>query len=360
MKLFARRFPGEIPHVPFLSPWWGLPFEDANSLHRGQFDAWAADRSHPYSLVDRPEDADVCVLAVSWKYTRGNEQVRAFAQNEIDEAQRLGKKIILFFDSDHDEPMNWPAHAVVFRFSLYSDTRQPNEFAIPTFSQDFLEKNFNGQLRLRPKTDVPSVGFCGYAPPLGCRMSRRTLREVARYLGFRAGLFKRRREFIAHAARVQAIRHLRRTPGVDGRFILRDQFAFNRWGVLQPGGSPESAAQQRREFIENLDTCDYALSVRGLANCSIRFYEAISLGRIPLFINTQCVLPYDQWVDWQAACLWVEEADLPVLGQRVLESHAALTPEAFAEKQKLCRALFEKWIRPEGFFRELWRHCVTT
>ena len=38
-------------------------------------------------------------------------------------------------------------------------------------------------------------------------------------------------------------------------------------------------------------------------------------------------------------------------------SHAALTPEAFAEKQKQCRALFEKWIRPEGFFRELWHHC---
>ena len=99
------------------------------------------------------------------------------------------------------------------------------------------------------------------------------------------------------------------------------------------------------------------LSVRGLANCSIRFYEAISLGRIPLFINTQCVLPYDKWVDWRSACLWVEDSDLPRLGRIVAGSHAALTPEAFAEKQKQCRALFEKWIRPEGFFRELWHHC---
>jgi hypothetical protein len=356
MKLFARRFPGEIPHVPFLSPWWGAPREDASSLHRGQFDAWAADRTHRYVLVERPEDADIFVLAISWKHTRANEQARAFAQSELADAHRLGKRIVIFFDSDHDEPMNWPAHAIVFRFSLYSDTRQPNEFAIPTFSQDFLEQNFGGRLQLRPKNAVPSVGFCGYAPPLGCSLSKNTLREVARYLGFRAGLFRKRRELIAHAARVQAIRHLRRTPGVDGRFILRDQFAFNRWGVLQPGGTPETAARQRREFIENLDTCDYALSVRGLANCSIRFYEAISLGRIPLFINTQCVLPYDKWVDWRSACLWVEDSDLPRLGRIVAGSHAALTPEAFAEKQKQCRALFEKWIRPKGFFRELWHH----
>lgn len=355
IKLFARRYRPEL-HVPFLAPWWGIANEDAASLHSGQFARWAAARPPHYTLVEQPAEADVFVLSIPWKLTRSDPAARAFAEEEIQTAGRHGRKILIFFDSDHDDPIPWPEHAIVFRFSIYSDSRRKNEFSIPTFSQDFLAKNFGGVLQLRPKAAVPSVGFCGYAPPVGCRLSKNTAREIGRYVAYRAGLFKNRRQLIAHAPRVQAIWALRRTSGVEARFIVRDQFAFNRWGVLQPGGTPETAARQRAEFIENLNTTDYALCARGLANCSIRFYEAISLGRIPLFVNTQCVLPYDWIVDWKKACCWIEEKDLIRIGARLREEHAQLTAEEFAAKQQLARALFEKWISPEGFFGELHRH----
>ncbi|MEO7799698.1 MAG: exostosin family protein [Opitutaceae bacterium] len=354
-KLFARRF-AEGKHVPFLAPWWGSSKEDPSSLHLGQFSKWGSSRPAGYQLVESPTEADAFVLSISWRDTRTDPEALRFAENEIQEAGRLGKKILIFFDSDHDNAIAWPAHAVVFRFSIYSDRRNPNEFSVPTFSQDFLAMHHQGQLRVREKSQVPSVGFCGYAPPLGCRLSKKSLLEVARYAAYRTGALKNRRELIAHAPRVQAIRALRRTPGVDARFILRDQFAFNRWGVLQPGGTPETAAQQRREFVENLDTTDYTLCARGLANCSIRFYEAISLGRIPIFVNTHCVLPYDWLVDWKEACVWVEEGDLGRIGRKLRELHAKLSPEEFAAKQRLARELFERWICPEGFFGELHRH----
>jgi hypothetical protein len=355
-KIFSRRYDDSGSHVPFLAPWWGATAEDKNSLHVGQFAEWAAARPAEYALVDDPRAADAFVLSIPWKLTRGNPKAAAFAESEISAAKTVGKKIFIFFDSDHDDPMPWPPHAIVFRFSIYSDTRGAGEFSIPTFSQDFLAKNFGGTLKLREKSTAPSVGFCGYAPPVGCRFSKNSLREIFRYVGYRAGLFKNRRQLIAHAPRVQAIRALRRTPGVDARFIVRDQFAFNRWGVLQPGGTPETAARQRQEFIENLNSSDYALCARGLANCSIRFYEAISLGRIPVFVNTQCVLPYDWMVDWKKACFWIEEKDLANIGRRLREYHAQLSPEEFAAKQTLARELFVKWISPAGFFRELYRH----
>jgi hypothetical protein len=357
-KLFSRRY-GPGTHVPFLAPWWGVANEDASSLHSGQFARWAASRPAAYTLVDNPADADVFVLSIPWKLTRSDPAARVFAEEEMAAAGKLGRRILIFFDSDHDDPMPWPEHAIVFRFSIYSDTRPKNEFSIPTFSQDFLAQNFGGVLKLREKSAVPSVGFCGYAPPVGCRLSKNIAREIARYVGYRAGLLKNRRPLVAHAPRVQAIRALRRTAGVDARFIVRDQFAFNRWGVLQPGGTPETAARQRGEFIENLNTTDYALCARGLANCSIRFYEAISLGRIPLFVNTHCVLPYDWIVDWKKACCWIEEPDLARVGPLLREYHAKLTPEEFAAKQRLARELFEKWISPEGFFGELHRHWTS-
>ncbi|MBC7365267.1 MAG: exostosin family protein, partial [Undibacterium sp.] len=130
--------------------------------------------------------------------------------------------------------------------------------------------------------------------------------------------------------------------------------------VLQPGGTPESASRQRAEFLENLDGSDYAVCARGLANCSIRFYEALSLGRIPIFVNTQCVLPYDDIVDWKKACLWIEASDLPRIGQILRNHHARVSPEEFRARQRLGRALFERWISPEGFFAELYRHFPKT
>jgi hypothetical protein len=359
-KLYARRYEGWGSHVPFLAPWWGAPPEDAASLNRGQFARWASARPAAYALVDQPAEADVFVLSIPWKMTRGNPAARDFAEREILAAGRLGRKIVIFFDSDHDESIAWPGHAVVFRFSIYSDTRRRNEFAIPTFSQDFLALNHAGVMHPREKASVPSVGFCGYAPPLGCRLSARTVREIVRYAAYRLRALSRRRQLIAHAPRVRALRALRQSPSVKTRFIVRDQFAFNRWGVLQPGGTPESAAHQRAEFLGNLDGTDYAVCVRGLANCSIRFYEAISLGRIPLFVNTQCVLPYDWLVDWKKACLWVEDAELPRIGRILREHHARVSPGEFTAQQFLARDLFERWIRPEGFFGELHRHFSRT
>jgi hypothetical protein len=130
--------------------------------------------------------------------------------------------------------------------------------------------------------------------------------------------------------------------------------------VLQPGGTPASDARQRTEFLDNLNGTDYAVCVRGLANCSIRFYEAVSLGRIPLFVNTQCVLPYDWLVDWKKACLWIEETDLPRIGGLLRDHHARLSPADFAAQQHLVRGLFEQWLSPEGFFGQLYRHFNRT
>ncbi|MBC8008992.1 MAG: exostosin family protein, partial [Burkholderiales bacterium] len=153
-----------------------------------------------------------------------------------------------------------------------------------------------------------------------------------------------------------ALLALRRAARITTRFLVRDAFAFNRWGVLQPGGTPESAARQRAEFVANLDDADYALCARGLANCSIRLYEAISLGRIPLFVNTRCVLPYEWLVNWRSVCVCVDENELPHIADILRDDHARFTPSEFATRQRLARELFERWIRPEGFFAELHRH----
>ena len=44
------------------------------------------------------------------------------------------------------------------------------------------------------------------------------------------------------------------------------------------------------EYYENLLDSDYILCIRGAGNFSIRLYETLMVGRIPIFVNTRLYL----------------------------------------------------------------------
>jgi hypothetical protein len=347
--------------IPLLIPFYGKTFEDAESVAAGIFDAYAKSGASAIELASSPEDCDVFALSVHWPLDHCNEGLEnEFAHSQIQSARDHGKPILIFYRSDLDRTISWPEHAIAFRFAFYSDTRDKREFAQPCWSRDLLASHCDGTLQVRSKCSVPKIGFCGYAPPLASPWNRQKVKDIAKYSLYRLGLLKKYRGRIAHALRATAISHLQHSKLVKTDFILRPGFAFNQWGVLQPGGTPQNAVKQRSEFVQNFLDNDYALCVRGLANCSIRCYEALSLGRIPVFINSQCVLPYDFKVDWKKYFVWVEEHDLKNIAQRVHEFHERLSESDFMELQHQCRRLYEEWISPEGFFRNIHLHLGET
>lgn len=358
LKLFTRAYTGSgrAAHVPMLSPLLGRHWEDERSLHAGQFASYIEMGRELFTLVERAEDSDVCVLSIPWKITCFDPSARTFAEECIGEAGRAGRRIIIFFDNDDDSPCEWPAHAVVFRFSIYDDTRRANEFAEPLWSQDFMRSHAGGKLPVRGKPVLPSVGFCGYAPPLNSPWGRQKVKDIVKYALYRCGFLAHERGRTAHTLRAYAIRCLQSSPQVTCNFIIRGQFAFNKDGVLQPGGTPASAQAQRDEFVGNLIGSDYILCTRGLANCSIRLYEALSLGRIPIMVNSHCVMPYDFAVRWREFGLWVEAQDVANIGRRIADYHASLSDGQFIDMQHACRRLYEQWVCPEGFFRNIARH----
>ena len=95
---------------------------------------------------------------------------------------------------------------------------------------------------------------------------------------------------------------------------------------------------------------DYVLCSRGFGNYSYRLYESLACGRIPVFVDTDCVLPYDFVIDWKRYCVWVDQSDLDSIPDRVAEFHDDLSPQQFEDLQLECRRLWEKWLAPEGFF----------
>jgi len=96
---------------------------------------------------------------------------------------------------------------------------------------------------------------------------------------------------------------------------------------------------------------DFALSIKGDGNFSLRFFEALSLGRIPLFVNTDCVLPLENIIDYKKFVVFVDHKDIKRIDVILSDFYKNLSDDDFVEMQKQAREAFEKYLRIDSFFK---------
>jgi hypothetical protein len=141
--------------------------------------------------------------------------------------------------------------------------------------------------------------------------------------------------------------HLNASRLVDTSFIVRDAYF---------GGIPAPQSQVRTEYIQNILESDYVLCVRGNGNFSFRFFETMSLGRTPVLIDTDCVLPFEFVHDYRSLCVIVPESRVHQVAEQVAEFHARFDETSYREHQKRVRSFWAEWLSAEGFFRHLAAH----
>lgn len=352
MLIYAdRRFLGQNRlHIPMLIPFWGQYPNAGDPSAVNRFDRYAI-AGRQYFEIAPLDRADIAVWPADWDLAqpdlRGYELAAA--------AKARNARLAVFFGGDPTEPLAID-NSVIFRNSLYRSSCGPNEFALPGFCQDLVDVYCDGELKLRPYQERPVVGFCGHAMGFkeGARyqlLTRLPASAVRRLVGL--GL----QPSVApgRILRTRAMQAFAGSPDVRTDFLVRQLF----WnGVLANGGRMDIrlARRSRLEFVQNLLNSDYALCVRGFGNYSYRLYEAMSLGRIPVLVDTDCALPYDRWIDWKRYVVWIDQSEVHDAPRRVAEFHASLTAAAFAELQRACRQLWEEWLSPEGYFANFHRH----
>src|SRR5579884_439298 len=164
LKLYSNRdaLVDGSAYVPMLYPFWGKPNVDEHSPERGRYDRYTVVGSE-YFTLSGIEDADVAVLPSPWEHTLGNSEAKHRSEALITLANRAGKPVVIFFWSDSDRHVDIDG-ALVLRTSLYRSTRKPGEWAMPAWSEDFVDAYLGGILPLRSKSEKATIGFCGYAP----------------------------------------------------------------------------------------------------------------------------------------------------------------------------------------------------
>lgn len=360
LKIFSDRsyLPEGMGHVVMLYPFWGKNPEDPMAPESGRFDRYTEIGRSFFEMTSLRE-ADFAVMPAPWERAMHDEAARDLAIRFAEETKQEKKRVVLFFwsDLDQDVPIE---NAVVLRTSFYHSKRKPNEFAMPAWSEDFVERYLGGRLLIRQKRAKPIVGFCGYIAPLKMPFKRRLkdgLHWGASLVGMRKPKTSIALSKLGSVARAKALRALSKSPLVETNFIIRDRFLG---GALLPDGRADLVLIQkvRLEFVQNMVESDYILCARGGGNFSYRLYETLCCGRVPVFIDTDCVLPYDFDVNWKDYCVWVEERELSLVAEKVAEFHSNLSPQDFVDLQHECRRLWEQWMSPEGFFANFYRHFL--
>lgn len=292
-----------------------------------------------YELVGRPSDADFILVPQSIKRP---DMLSGYLDAVAALAREQGKKAIVFLGGDPADGRHIDRpEFIVFKAAGFRSDRRANEVIYAPFTEDLGESN---PFTIRAKSARPIVSFCGNT---GAGSLKSTFKYYVRNFALdstslvvpelaarKRGIYFRRR----------ALALLERDHRIDARFIIRDQFGGNAKNVADP-------AKNRREYVENLRDTDLVLCPKGDGNYSSRFYETLSLGRIPLLIDTDMCLPLERTLPYDAFTLRVPMQDLDRIADIVADWYASLTDEAFGRMQEAARDAYRERLRFDAFFR---------
>lgn len=291
--------------------------------------------------------ADVCLLTYFWShYVESGTVPEALA--EVENARAHNKQIVVFNGGDY--PANLPSSDVIlFESAGYrSDPGLRYHSAQPSYIADYVQDYCGGELQLRHKTPKPVVGFCGQASLSPIQTAWRSLRLKWRLHQYRQEKIKwEPAPFETSSFRSRVLKEFEGKDGLQTNYLLRTQYH---------GGDKNDKTLQARlktEFVTNILDSDYTVCMRGGGNFSVRFYETLCLGRIPIFIDTDCLLPFQDEIDYRSIFPWVDVKDLPYAAEIVQDFHARLSDDDFIDLQKACRQLWVDHMTVNGFYRDL-------
>ena len=342
LKVYATILP-DVPYVPLLYPNLGIQERDTILFLNNAFTGM----DKPFvDLVDTPEEADYILLPHNYPSLKSHQ---SYIKQQADLAKKVGKKLIVFWHGDSDAEVPYE-NAVVFRTSQYRSALRSNELMMPAYAEDLLA----GDLQVRSKHEgKPVIGFCGWADYKNLKnrigtVIKNSVIEAGSIVGIRKDA---RVKGITY--RMKAIRHLQQSKHIETNFIIRSSYSGHSSTIKT---DPEST---RREYIDNLLESDYALIIKGDGNYSYRFYEAMSLGRIPVLLDTECVLPLEDEIDYGSCIVRIPYYDLYRIDEIVAAHFASISDDQFIAMQSKAQEVFEKYLRVDSYLQYVVKHALS-
>jgi hypothetical protein len=301
-----------------------------------------------YKLVFDVDSCDFCLLPYPWNYyyeTKKTEELKEF----ISQCKNAEKEIVTITVNDFGVKPLFD-DVIVLRSSGYQSKRLPKQFALPVFISDPVKAYFNNELFYRVKREKPIVGFCGQGKQEIYKYFGVYVYNMYNNLRYYLGLRKEEPQVLYPSTlrRNRVLNILQKSDKVVSDFIIHKKY---RAGVS--GNKDKEKDKSKLEFHNNIRNTDYTVSIRGGGNFSVRIYETLANGRIPLYINTDSILPFDNFIDWKKHVIWVDEKDIRYVDSILADFHNEIHPDDFIQMQINNRKLWDDYLSFPGFYCHL-------
>lgn len=322
-------------HTPLLNPWWGNPYEESSIFPKQLYDTYSFDTAY-YTITDDLAKADMVLPPYPHVWFLRHDTAL------FDECVRTAEKAHLPLLIDGLGDVQHPIaaeNAHILRYGGYRFLPERGRIQLPPLTDDLLERYRSGQFTARTKgTGKPVVGFAGWAKLSPKQYVRTIVKELPVRL---RGLFDSRYRACTKGVlwRARAIKIVRRSPLVTLNLHARGSFSAN------PKTAQGDMRKLREEMVDTILNSDYALDVRGDSNDSTRLFEILSLGRIPVIVDTERNFSFSDIIDYSSFALVVDFRDIKQLPERIAEFHEAVSPERFEEMQRNARDAFVNYLR---------------
>lgn len=308
------------------------------------FDLWYLpnpDLLERYVLVNTIEECDIAVVPVDIAHYDTTKNQSRFNQF-INDALTLGKKVWVYTAGDFGKTLE--ERVYTFRTGGFDSKLNKSTFIIPSFIGDpyeFLGKDF----QTIPKTSQPQIGFVGNA-------AHSLVKKMKEYLVFLRYNFKRLTHqlhtdfqpfYPSSIKRYQFLQQLMANKNIETDFVLRKKY---RAGVKKT----EDNKKTTLEFFQNMERNPYVFCMRGAGNFSVRLYETLAMGRIPVVIDTDFRLPLDDTIDWEKHLVLVQEKTLE---KQLLDFHRKISEVDFEKMQIENRELWLIKLRRIEYFIQI-------
>jgi hypothetical protein len=303
-----------------------------------------------FQSVEDIKDSEIYLLPLTWNYYLGNKCIN-LANQSYKEAKEADKPFVIFSLGDHTANIPYD-NAVIIQSSAFKSRdglRGQRLLAFPPLIGDYLEMYCEGQLKRRIKGNKPVIGFCGQAGGSIVDFTRRQTMILIRRLAHKVGFLHWEQPLIEPTRfRKKILDRLNKNSELLTNYLIRTRYRAGYWERRK---DPKHLT--RLEFINNILNSDYTVCVRGRGNYSVRFYETLALGRIPIFINTDCLLPFQEDIRYSDFCVWIEEEELPYAAEKITDFHNSLSKSDFIDLQRHCRYIWKEFLSSQNYFNQL-------
>ena len=213
--------------------------------------------------------------------------------------------IVIFIVDDYEGMIESYKNQIILRTSLNSNHRLKNEIVLP-----YIWECSNTRFQPLPKSDLPIVSFCG----------------------------------IATKYRIGLITKIKNNHQIRDNFILRQHF----WG-----GNPHNK-QIIKDFNDNIEQSHFVICNRGAGNFSMRLYQTLAFGRIPLLLNTNMILPFEDIIDYNNTFI-IGNNENEIIEKLLLWWKT----KDIVEMQNKCYELYETFFKKTKYVSHLYNEIQT-